>query len=51
MCDDAVSQTILCHLKEKDEVALRGLARSFAFEACRPNPQLMEIFPLQRTDN
>ena len=51
MCDDAVSQTILCHLKEKDEVALRGLARSFAFEACRPNPQLMEIFPLQRADN
>ena len=51
ICDDALSQAILYHLKDKDEATFRDLARSFAFENCRTNPPLAENFLRKRAEN
>ena len=50
ICDDALSQAIVYHLKDKDEAAFRELARSFAFENCRINPPLAGNFLCKRTE-
>ena len=42
--DGLLSQAIVRHLKDKDEAELRELARSFAFESCRPNAVLMDVY-------
>jgi len=42
--DEELSYAILVHLRNRTEEQMRALADSFAYDSCRPNPELTAVF-------